>query len=121
MRASQIAERIERTFIQLWNRLPTSLSEHRPGTLCGIAQGFAQPIDGGVDAVIDVHKSVRRPKLLPELLPGDDLARMFQQKFQNLKRLLLELDLHPLFAQLASLQVGFESAKTQHAIFSNLG
>ena len=81
----------------------------------------AQPIDGGVDAVIDVHKSFRRPKLLPELLPGDDLARMFQQKFQNLKRLLLELELHPLFAQLASLQIGFESAKTQHAIFSNLG
>ena len=52
---------------------------------------------------------------------GDDLGRMFQQKFQNLKRLLLELELHPLFAQLASLQVGFESAKTQHAIFSNLG
>jgi hypothetical protein len=52
---------------------------------------------------------------LPELLPGDDLARMFEQKFQNLKWLLLELDLHPLLAQLASLQVGFENAKAHDA------
>jgi hypothetical protein len=51
-----------------YSRASYQFREHRPGTLCGIAQGLEQPIDGDVDPVIDVHKSVRRPKLLPALL-----------------------------------------------------
>src|SRR5215510_778172 len=90
-------------------------SLNEPRTFRGIAQRLAQTIDGRVNAVVDVYKGVRRPKLLPKLLPGDDLAGMFQQKCKNLKRLLLELDLHPLLAQLAGLQVSLENTKAQHA------
>ncbi len=38
---------------------------------------------------------------------------MLQQQDQDLKRLVLQLDLDPFLAQLACLQVKFECAKTQ--------
>src|SRR6266446_5613317 len=88
---------------------------HEPWTLGGIAQGLSQAIGGSIDAVIYIYEGVRRPKFLPEMFPGDDLTWMFEQKSEDLKSLLLELDLHPLLAQLPSVQVGLENAKTQHA------
>src|SRR5882762_5979018 len=40
----------------------------------GITQGVAQALDGGIQAVIEVHESVRRPQPASQLLPGDHLA-----------------------------------------------
>jgi hypothetical protein len=45
------------------------------------------------------------------LVPCDDFTRVLQKKCQYLKRLLLELDMHPLLAQLPSVKVGLESSK----------
>src|SRR5260370_1360182 len=84
---------------------------HKAGTLRGIAQGFAQPVDDGIEAVVDVHEGIRRPQLLPELVPGDDFTCVLQETCQYLKRMLLELDMHPLLAQLPSVKVGLESSK----------
>ncbi len=43
-----------------------------------------------------------------------DLARMFQQDSEDLKRLVLQLDLQTVLAQFARAQVNFEDAKTQN-------
>jgi hypothetical protein len=44
-----------------------------------IAQRSAQLVDSGVQAVLEVHKGVGRPKLLAQLLARDDVARLLQQ------------------------------------------
>jgi hypothetical protein len=88
---------------------------HEPWTLGGIAQRVAQAVDGSIDAVVYIYKGVRRPKFFPELFPGDDLTWMFEQKSEDLKRLLLEFDLHPLLAQLAGMQVHLKDSKSQYA------
>src|SRR5437016_8695099 len=52
----------------------------------GIAQGVAQALDGGIQAVIEVHESVRRPKLAAQLFPGDHLAGLLEKECQDLDR-----------------------------------
>jgi hypothetical protein len=65
--------------------------------------------------LLSTSTKVSGPKLLPELLAGDNLTSVLEKNYEHLKRLILKFDLHALLAQLAGLQVGLESAKTQHA------
>src|SRR5262249_24557068 len=95
----------------------TGQSLHIARTLSRVTQGLAQAIDGCVDTVVNVHKGIARPKLLPELLASDNLTCVLEKNYEHLKRLILKFDLHALLAQLAGLQVGLESAKAQHARF----
>ena len=39
-----------------------------------VAQSVPQLFDGGVQAVVEVHKSIRGPESFLELFPGDNLA-----------------------------------------------
>jgi len=56
---------------------------------CGITQCAAQALDGGIQAVVEVHESVRRPQLAAQLFPGDHLAGPFEKECQELERLVL--------------------------------
>ena len=51
---------------------------------------FLYLIHRGIQAVIKIHKSIRRPQPLPKLFPRDEILRLFQQENQNLQRLVAE-------------------------------
>jgi hypothetical protein len=57
--------------------------------LRGVSQGIAQPLYSGVQAVVEVHKGVRRPKLGSEFLARDHVVGPFQERKEHLERLVL--------------------------------
>src|SRR5712692_7873593 len=78
---------------------------------CRIAQSVTQPLDCRVQAHVEVHEGIRRPELLLEFFSRDDLTRMLQQQRQDVKRLVLKLDLQAVLAQLARTQIELECAE----------
>jgi len=65
---------------------------------------FAQPLDRGIETVIEIDKCVRWPEFAAQLLPGDQLSRPFEQRPQHLERLFLEFYLFSLPPQFPSLE-----------------
>ena len=81
----------------------------------GIAQRFAQLVDRGVEAVVEVHDGVVTPQPLPHLFAGHQFAGPVQQHHQHLEGLRVQLDADAVFAQLSRGFVEFERAKAKHA------
>ncbi len=77
----------------------------------GIVEGFAKLIHGGVQAVIEVHKSIGGPDTGAQLLAGDHPAGALQERGKNLEGLAAQFELDPALPQLASEQIGFEGAE----------
>src|SRR5262249_2650935 len=73
----------------------------KAGIRSRIVQSVTDLVDRSVQAVIKIDKSVSRPDLLSQLLPGHDLSWVLQELSQNLKRLLLKSNLESVLAQLA--------------------
>jgi hypothetical protein len=46
------------------------------------AQRNAQPLDGGIQAVIEVDERVRRPELIAQFFSGYHISRSLQQRCQ---------------------------------------
>jgi hypothetical protein len=63
--------------------------------------------------VIEVDKRVSRPKAVAQFLASDDFAGFFEKQSQNLKGLVLQLDLQAMLAELPGAQVEFEARKAQ--------
>src|ERR1700752_64791 len=80
--------------------------------LGGITQGIAQTPDGSIQAMVEIHIGIGRPEAVAQFLPGDDLARTVQQLCEYLKRLLLQLDLGPITAELSSAQIELKNSET---------
>ena len=87
-----------------------------PGLGGQIAECFAKLIDGGVQAVIEVHERIFAPKPQPHLLARHQFRRSFQQHHQNLKWLRVQPDPNALFTQLSSSLAYLKRAETKHAI-----
>jgi len=85
------------------------------GVLRGIAQHFANPGDGIVQAVVEIDEGVSRPELTPQLLASDEAASTLQQNPKNLDGLTLQAQLHATFPQLSRLEIQFERVETQDA------
>ncbi len=65
-----------------------------PWMLRRVAEGFAQPRDGGIQVVLEVYENVCRPEPVPQLLSRDDLAGLFEEVGQNLEGFFAEADLY---------------------------
>jgi hypothetical protein len=50
------------------------------GRLRRFAQRIAQPLDGGIETVIEVNEGVRRPKPIAKVFAGNQLAGMLQKQ-----------------------------------------
>ena len=61
-----------------------------------------------MDAVVELHHSVVRPKPLYDLVAGNDLPAMVDQHHEDLEGLLLEQNLSRFAADLSSLEVQFK-------------
>jgi hypothetical protein len=74
-----------------------------------------QPLDGGIQAMIEVNERVRWPELAAQFLSSDYFARPFKQRRQYLKRLFLELYLLSLPAQFAGAEIDLERTETDNS------
>jgi hypothetical protein len=66
---------------------------HKARTLGGIAEGITNLVDSLVEPVVEIDKSVSRPKFFLQFLPGYDLAGVLHQHREDLKGLLLQPNL----------------------------
>jgi len=64
--------------------------------------------------MVEVHKRVGRPDLLPQLFPRHHVAGTLQQNRQNLEGPLLELDLSSVLMELAGAEICPEVGKLDH-------
>jgi hypothetical protein len=67
-----------------------------------VSQRVTYLIDAVVEAVVEINEGVSRPEFLAEVLAADHLAGVFQQRSENLERLLLQTDFQSLLAKLPS-------------------
>ena len=75
-----------------------------------IAERFANLVDRLVDAVIEVDDDLA-PDFLAQFLPGYQLAGLFEQHGQDLKRLLLQPDAPAALRQFAGSKIDLEDSK----------
>src|SRR6185295_4232205 len=74
---------------------------------------FTDLVDGFIEPVIEVDERIRGPQPAPELVAGHQLPWSGQQHSEHLKRLLLKLDPHTPFTELARPQIGLEHPETK--------
>jgi hypothetical protein len=86
-------------------------SLYKRGILSGISQGIAQAPDRGIQAVVEVDIGIGRPEAVAQFLPSNDLAGAVQKFGEYLKRLLLQLDLGPIPAELSCVQIEFKNSE----------
>ena len=91
---------------QSWRRCWSAISLHRrneaialarnrldkPRIVCRIPQGQPDLLDGRVETLIKFDESIRRPKRFLQILAAHQLTRAADQQYENLKRLVLQLD-----------------------------
>jgi hypothetical protein len=65
-----------------------------------------------IQPLIEGYKGLSTPDLLPDLLAGDDLARMAGEKGEDLGGLRREMDERSGFAQFSTFEVKFEGPET---------
>src|SRR5262249_25033907 len=69
-----------------------------------------------VEAVLEIDERVASPKLLLQLLAGDDLARTLEQNLQNRQGLGVELDLQSILAEFPSDEVRLEDTEADSLV-----
>jgi hypothetical protein len=62
------------------------------GAVGGVAEGFADLVDGGAEGVVEVYDRVTTPETELKFVAGYYLAGMLEQRGQNLEGLSLQLD-----------------------------
>ena len=78
------------------------------GIVGGVAEGFAQFIDGGTKAVIEVDDRVGAPETLLDLFAGNHFAGFFQEESEYAKGLSLNPDPGSGFTQLTGGKIRLE-------------
>jgi hypothetical protein len=76
----------------------------------GVTECGAEPADGVVQAIIEVHERLG-PKALAEFLTGHELAWSSDEHLEQLERLLLNRDATPEPPQVARDRIELELAK----------
>src|SRR5712692_5863588 len=88
---------------------------HEPGVLGRIPQRAAELVNRGVEAFVELRVRARGPNRLAQFLPRDDVSGLRQEPCQDAKRLVLQLDLYTVTAELARAQVDFERTEPDEA------
>src|SRR5262249_1029113 len=79
-----------------------------------IAEHVTQSLDRCIQAVLAIHKRTIRPQTRSKLFPRQKGFASLEEKDKNLKRLLLDPDLHPGLAQFVRPKINFEDAKLNY-------
>src|SRR5216684_249386 len=91
----------------------TSNGFYKAGTLGGGAEGLTDFADRFVEPVVEIHKSVRGPEFLLQLLASYELAGLLNQHGQKLEGLFLKADSQTVLAQFAGAKIQLENPKTE--------
>ena len=102
---ARLIDRREETVAVSGNRLDV------PRTIGGIPQRRPQLGHSLVQAAVEIHESVSRPKLFAQLFTGHHFSRVFQQEGENLERLFLQLDTNAVLAQFGGARVYLKDPK----------
>ena len=86
---------------------------HEAGALGGVAEGLTDLVDCFVEPVVKIHKGVRSPKFLLQILATHYFACVLDQGGQELKWLLLDSDLRAVLSEFARIEVNLEDAKAK--------
>src|SRR6266436_9381246 len=86
---------------------------HKAGSLGGVAEGLTDFADRFVEPVVEIHKSVRGPEFLLQLLASYELAGLLNQHGQKLEGLFLKADSQTVLAQFAGAKIQLENPKTE--------
>lgn len=89
---------------------------HKTGILCGVAQCIAQALHGGVQAVVEINKGIRRPQAGVKILPCNHFSGALQKRGQHLKGLFLEASLEPVAAELPGTKVYLKDSKADNSV-----
>jgi hypothetical protein len=76
-----------------------------------IAEYFAKLINNGIQTMVKIDKRIGRPEFLPQVFPGHNFARPFQQNDENLERLILQTHPNSRLAKLARAGIGFKDSE----------
>jgi hypothetical protein len=74
-------------------------------------ESVAEPIDGGVEAMLKIDKRVRRPEQGAELLASDQVARVVEEHLKDLKGLSGNADALPVAEQFLGQKIGLKRTK----------
>ncbi len=74
----------------------------------GISQCVAQTHDCAADSLLEIHKDIRRPERLAQLLTCNDLPGTCQQDRQHAERQILQTDLDSVPAEFAGHEISLE-------------
>ncbi|MCU1311515.1 MAG: hypothetical protein JWO20_2640 [Candidatus Angelobacter sp.] len=88
-----------------------SFNELRVGS--GVAEDFADLVDGGIERVVEVNEGVGGPECGAQFFAANQFSGALQEEGEDLKRLFLQSQFHAAFAQLELAQVGFEWAEAE--------
>ena len=102
---------------RLLNGRDETISESCPGfneprVTRGIAERTPQGIHGGIQAAVETHVHTW-PEKLRQIVAHRQLSWLLQQEFENQKRLVLQFDADPVFAQLSIFEIHLEGSKAQ--------
>jgi hypothetical protein len=81
------------------------------GTGGGVVEGFADAVDGGVDAVFGVDVGAVGPEVTGDLVAGEKLAGAIEEQAEDLERLGVEAKADALAAEFAGGDVGLEGSE----------
>jgi hypothetical protein len=93
---------------------PVSAARNRfdvSGDASGIVQGFAEFVDRGVEAVIEVAESVSRPEEVAELFASDEMAGILDQEGEDFQGWAGEVDLVAVLPEFVGVGVEKEGAE----------
>jgi rhodanese-related sulfurtransferase len=76
-----------------------------------VAERLARLLDCRVQPVLEVDESIPLPRALPQFLPRDELPRAFEERDQDLERLLLQAEPGATTEQLTGHRIELESAE----------
>jgi hypothetical protein len=85
---------------------------NKSGILCRIPKRSAQPLDRGVEAVLEVDERAIRPQAVTNFVARDDFSWLIQHQHQNLERLVLQPHPNALLAELSRLEIYLEDAES---------
>jgi hypothetical protein len=94
---------------------PVAAARHRLDELrlVGVvAERRAQPLHGGIQAVLEIHEGAGRPQPLANAVAGDHVSGLLEQQLQDLEGLVLQARAPVRRAQLAGVDVEFERAES---------
>ena len=90
---------------------------YKSGILGGVAEGLANFVHSGIQAVIVIDEGIRRPKPLAQFFPAHQFAGTIEQFEQNLQRLPLQARARlPFLAQFSCAAIELIQGEAEDAI-----